>query len=94
MLYSFDWDPNKAKRNIRKHKISFDRAASVFRDPNAISIFDEEHSENEERWLTMGLDYNGVLLVVSHTFRSVSESICEIHIISARKATKSEAKPY
>ena len=49
MRYTFEWDPTKAKENLRKHRISFDRAAEVILDPLAVSIFDEEHSEHEER---------------------------------------------
>jgi uncharacterized DUF497 family protein len=94
MQYNFNWNPEKASNNLRKHQISFDRATSIFRDPRAISIIDEEHSESEERWLTMGLDDSGILLVVSHTFKMVDTSTCEIRIISARKADKSEIKPY
>ena len=56
MNYSFDWDPAKEKKNIRKHHIAFRRAATVFRDSNQISIFDEVHSENEDRWITKERD--------------------------------------
>ena len=56
MRYDFEWDPKKARNNIRKHKVSFERAATIFRDSNLISIPDEDHSESEERWITMGLD--------------------------------------
>ena len=61
MRYNFEWDPAKAKQNIRRHKVSFERATTVFRDPNQISIFDENHSNDEDRWMTLGLDRNGVL---------------------------------
>lgn len=54
MRYTFEWDPRKAKENLRKHRVSFDRAAELFRDPVAISLADEEHSETEERWVTIG----------------------------------------
>ena len=54
MRYDFEWDVRKAKTNVRKHKISFERATEIFRDPNALSIVDEEHSEYEERWITIG----------------------------------------
>ena len=94
MRYDFEWNPSKAKINFQKHKISFERATTVFRDPNLLSIPDDEHSETEERWLTIGLDKNGVLLVVSHTFINVSKSVSKIRIISARSATKTEAKQY
>lgn len=94
MLYNFEWNPDKAKKNIHKHKISFERASTIFHDPNAISIVDEEHSKKEERWLTIGLDNNGVLLVVSHTFKTENTNTRIIRIISARKADKLEAQDY
>ena len=94
MLYNFDWNPDKAKKNKRKHKISFERATTIFRDPNAVSIVDEEHSKNEDRWITMGIDNNGILLVASHTFKAVDRSTCDIRIISARKAEKPEIHQY
>lgn len=94
MRYDFEWDIRKAKGNFHKHKISFERGATIFQDPNLISIPDDEHSEFEERWLTMGLDSNGILIVVSHTFADVSESLYKIRIISARKATKTEMNQY
>ncbi len=68
MRYQFDWDPAKEKQNIRKHQITFRRAASIFRDPNQLSAFDAEHREDEDRWITMGIDSGGVLRVVVHTF--------------------------
>jgi uncharacterized DUF497 family protein len=94
LKYKFEWDQKKAEANKRKHKISFQRAAAVFRDPYMISVFDDEHSKAEDRWLTMGMDENGILLVVSHTFYKISESQCNIRIISARKATKTETEQY
>lgn len=54
MQYEFDWDPVKERQNLQKHGVSFERAARVFLDPFAISIFDEPHSENEDRWVTIG----------------------------------------
>ncbi|MDO9566990.1 MAG: BrnT family toxin, partial [Candidatus Desulfaltia sp.] len=71
MRYYFEWDPAKGNMNIQKHKVSFQRAAEVFKDPSAISIFDIEHSHNEDRWITMGRDFSGRILVVSHTFRKI-----------------------
>ncbi|MEO1094709.1 MAG: BrnT family toxin [Cyanobacteria bacterium J06638_28] len=49
LQYTFEWNPQKAQINSHKHKISFDQAATVFKDPNALSLFDEEHSQDEER---------------------------------------------
>ena len=94
MRYDFEWDIRKAKSNLDKHKISFERATTIFRDPNLLSIPDEEHSDFEERWITIGLDENGVLLVLSHTFDHLSTTVCRIRIISARNATKSEEDQY
>ena len=94
MRYNFDWDPVKEKQNIRKHKIAFRRAATVFRDPNQLSIYDEEHGEDEDRWITIGIDSGGILRVVIHTFEQVEEDLCKIRIISARKATGAEANKY
>ena len=89
-----EWDPAKEKANIHEHKVSFRKAATVFRDPNQLSIYDEEHSEYEDRWITMGVDSSGILCVVVHTFEKVYENLCEIRIISARKATGREARQY
>ncbi len=94
MRYNFDWDPAKEKQNIRKHKVAFRRAATVFRDPNQLSIYDEEHSEDEDRWITIGIDSGGILRVIIHTFERVDEDVCEIRIISARKATSAEVNQY
>lgn len=94
MHYNFDWDPAKERSNRRKHKISFRRAATVFRDPNQLSVFDEEHSEVDERWITIGLDSSGILCVVVHTFEQVDNDYFEVRIISARKATRSEMRQY
>jgi len=94
MNYNFEWDPNKAKSNISKHKISFEDAISVFKDENAISIFDDKHSLNEDRWVTIGLDKKTRTLVVIHTFIEINNNNCNIRIVSARKATKKEIKLY
>ena len=94
MNYNFEWDINKARTNLSKHKISFENATSVFRDDKAISISDEEHSQEEDRWLTIGMDEVTRTLVVIHTYISTDENNCNIRIISARKATKKEQQIY
>ena len=94
MQYEFDWDPVKARKNLQKHGVSFERAARVFLDPYAISVFDKKHSEDEDRWVTIGVVENEVLLIVIHTFRDVDAETSLIRIISARKATKEEAHQY
>jgi len=67
-IYDFEWDDRKALANIKKHGISFEQAAQIFLDPPAVTVFDEAHSDKEERWLTMGQNTNGDLLVVAHTY--------------------------
>lgn len=87
----FEWDENKDQINRIKHKISFDEAKTVFYDENALIIDDPEHSWEEERFIILGFSKRANLLVVCHCYRE-SESV--IRIISARKATKNEAKQY
>ncbi|MBX9945828.1 MAG: BrnT family toxin [Reyranella sp.] len=85
----FEWDARKSASNARKHKVTFEEARSAFADPNGLVIDDPDHSEEEERFLLLGLSYAVRLLVVSHLFRADS-----IRIISARKATPREATTY
>jgi len=92
--YQFEWDPAKARQNARKHRITFERGATVFLDRNALSLFDEQHSEDEERWITLGLDHTGAVLVVCHTYHEETENSARVRLISARKATKNEMKQY
>jgi len=94
LRYQFDWNPEKERQNIRKHRISFRRAATLFRDPNQLSIFDDAHSDQEDRWITLGIDDSGVLRTVVHTYEQIDENRCLIRIISARKATSSESRQY
>ena len=94
MHYNFEWDPIKTKSNFQKHKVSFKRAAEIFLDPFMLSIYDKQHSELEDRWITIGKDSNNIPIVVIHTFREVNSEDSIIRIISARKATKKEAKHY
>ena len=87
----FEWNEDKAKGNLRKHKISFEEAKTVFHDENARIIADPEHSEQEERFILMGMSAGLKMLVVCHCYRESEEVI---RIISARKATKQEASFY
>lgn len=87
----FEWDQNKNEINKKKHKISFEEARTVFYDPEALVIDDPEHSEQEDRFIILGLSKKANLLVVCHCYRE-SDSI--IRIISARKATTTETKYY
>ena len=85
----FDWDPKKARRNLRKHGISFEEASTIFDDPLYISFLDAEHSAEEERHITIGMSNKVRLLMAAHTERKKM-----VRIISARKATKNEEKFY
>jgi uncharacterized DUF497 family protein len=85
----FEWHKQKNKTNISKHKVGFKEASTVFGDPRAITVFDGEHSNQEDRYKTLGISAKGRLLVVIHTERKNV-----IRIINARKATKHEIKQY
>ena len=87
----FEWDDNKNLINQTKHGISFEEAATVFYDEQAIMKSDPEHSDDEERFVILGLSQQTNLLVVCHCYRGKDE---RIRIISARKATKTESKYY
>ena len=95
MQYNFEWDPEKASKNKKKHGTSFELATTIFNDPRAFSLFDKEHSDiAEERWVTIGLSANGNLIVVVHTYDEKNDDLARIRIISARKATKREKLQY
>jgi len=94
VLYNFEWDPYKAKENVTKHKVAFERAAQIFFDPLAISLYDGEHSTDEDRWITIGKDFSENVLVAIHTFQEQDSDSTVIRMISARKATKKESKQY
>ena len=85
----FEWDPKKARSNLRKHKVSFEEAATAMSDPMATTGADPDHSFAEFRYITFGISERGRLLVVAHTEQSDS-----IRIISARLAGKGEQKIY
>lgn len=90
----FEWDENKAKQNLRKHKVSFEEAKTVFNDPLLITFPDEYHSDNEERYLNIGLSARNKILLVVHAEHKESQETIVIRIISCRKATVSERKTY
>ena len=94
MRFEFDWDPAKARSNHAKHGVTFDSAMTVFADPLALSRLDEGHGVMEERWVTIGRGAVGRLLLVIHTHIEVSRDRVFIRIISARPATRREARQY
>ncbi len=87
----FVWDESKNSANCKKHNVSFMEAQTVFEDPQALRIYDPDHSGEEERFLLLGLSSVLRILVVCHCYR---ESDAQIRIISARKATKKESMTY
>jgi len=87
----FDWDPKKAKANLKIHGVSFEEAQSTFYDEWAILYDDPDHSRNEDRFLLLGVSVRLRILIVSHCYRE-EESV--IRLISARKARDEEEKEY
>ena len=87
----FEWDERKNRLNIKKHRVSFEEAQTVFYDENAIRYYDPDHSGDEDRFIMLGLSYKLRVLVVCHCCRQ-DETI--IRIISARKADRSESRDY
>ncbi len=85
----FEWDPEKASSNVRKHGVTFNEAATVFGDPLAITFADPDHSMDENRYLTFGISRLDRLLVVSHTERRG-----RVRIINARLMTRQERRIY
>jgi len=89
----FEWDRKKENINIKKHGVTFEQASYVFADPFALNRYDDEHSEDEDRWVLLGKSLNETILLVVHTFRDNNGKEF-VRIISARKATKKEEKAY
>jgi len=85
----FEWDPKKAAKNLRKHEVSFDEAATVFGDPLGTTVPDPDHSLAENRYITVGMSRRRRLVIVAHTERGE-----RIRIISARALTRAEREAY
>ncbi len=90
-MIDFEWDPEKDRKNRRKHGISFEEAGTVFRDPNARLIADPDHSDDEDRFVLLGLSQMLKILVVCHCYRKGGN---RIRIISARRADQKETRVY
>lgn len=88
-LLEFDWDPKKAASNLRKHRVSFEEAASVFNDELATVYEDPDHSHHERRYLSIGASERGRLLIIAYSYRGV-----KVRIINARQGTKQEREMY
>jgi uncharacterized protein len=85
----FEWNAEKAAANVKKHGVDFNEAAAVFADPLSVTFGDPDHSEDEDRYISIGTTDRGHLVIVSHTDRED-----RIRIISARKATRGERRAY
>ena len=86
----YEWDPKKASANLKKHKVGFEEATTVFTDPFALTFDDPDHSLEEDRFITVGTSSRQRLLFISHADRGQDH----VRIVSARPATKSEAHAY
>ena len=87
----FEWDIRKEKANVKKHGISFEEARNAFYDEDAIEFFDPDHSDDEDRFILLGMSFQLRVLVVCHCFR---ESETVVRILSARKADQAEERDY
>ena len=88
-MIEFEWDPAKARANLRKHRVAFSEALTVIADGLSITVYDPDHSQGEDRYLTVGISTNGRLLMIAHTDRGG-----RIRIISARDLTRTERDAY
>ena len=94
MKMLFEWDENKARSNLEKHKVSFDEARTIFADPFLLTFADEVHSDKEERFISIGLSESNRVLLAVHTEREEKRETIIIRIISCRKATSAERERY
>lgn len=93
-LLDIIWDDAKAQSNLVKHGVTFAQAATVMLDPLALTVFDEVHSQTEERWFTLGQSSEGRLLAVAHTYQMLDTRMTRVRLISAREATRQERQQY
>ena len=90
-MINFEWNASKASANLKKHRVSFEEAKSIFYDELSVQFFDDAHSKEEDRFLMLGMSSNTHLLIVCHCERNDGDTI---RIISARRATKRESAFY
>jgi uncharacterized DUF497 family protein len=88
-VVEFEWDPAKANKNFHNHRVNFSEAVTVFRDPLGITIYDPDHSVDEDRFITIGISVAGRVLLISHTDRND-----RVRLISARELSRSERENY
>ena len=92
--YEFEWDDAKAESNLAKHGVDFMDAMTVLLDPLAMTRFDDERGDDDERWVSVGCTGNGQLLLVVHTFSATGPDTALVRLISARPATRREREQY
>ena len=92
--FQFEWDEAKAISNARKHGVTFELATTVFFDPRLLTVADVERSKTEERWFSVGLAKNGILVAVVYLWSDSDPAATTIRLISARRATHGESGHY
>jgi len=92
--FQFEWDEIKAAANVYKHGVSFELAATIFHDAQLLTVADLEHSETEERWLSIGMASNGSILCIVYLWWETEPVMTKIRLISARRATPAEIIQY
>jgi uncharacterized DUF497 family protein len=91
----FDWDAPKAAENRRKHRVAFEEACTIFADESVLTVYDERHSDQDERWASMGMSMGGRILVVIHSWPEPDGTGDElVRMISARRANRREQAVY
>jgi uncharacterized protein len=90
----FTWDAGKATRNLRKHGVSFEEAATVFADPDALEWEDLEHSHKENRFKRLGISSQGRILILVYSYRRTKDDKETLRIITARRASPKEREAY
>ncbi len=94
MQLIFEWDPLKSRDNLKKHHVSFDEGKTIFNDPFLVTYFDEEQSDEENRFISIGMSLKSRVLLVVHTEQEEQINTVVIRIISCRKATPLERSVY
>ena len=92
--FQFEWDEVKSDANLRKHGTTFELASTIFFDPNLLTVADLEHSTTEDRWFSVGIAANGVLLSVVYLWWDGDPAAIKVRLVSARRATQSERGGY
>jgi uncharacterized DUF497 family protein len=93
-FWIFEWDELKAAANLQKHGVTFELAASVFYDPQVLTVFDSEHSLSEDRWFSIGAARNGAVLSLAYLWTELEPGLVKVRLISARRSTPKEVARY